>query len=111
MRKSIRNLLKVGKCYFRLGYYDRNLSVPFIESYFFLGPDLYPDATGYWFFQSAQEYLDGLPSNDEANCEGHGVIGLSDDDLEDIVDWDGLIEELSENKKMQDQGKFLSQRI
>ncbi|KQZ43136.1 hypothetical protein [Duganella sp. Root1480D1] len=111
MRKSLKNQLEIGKCYFRLGYYDRNLTVPFMDSFFFIGRDLYLGTSGIWFFQSAEAFLNGQPINLEARPEDNGVIGLSEEELEDIVDWSGLIEEFVLNKKMQDEGKFLSQRV
>lgn len=110
MRKPIDHLLEVGKNYFLLGYYDRDLSVPFVEAYFFLGKNLFPDDVGdYWFFQNAQPFLDGVTVSTEAECEQAGVIRVPTEGLADFVDWQGLIDELLENKRMQDQGKFLSQ--
>jgi len=110
MKKPLAELLVVGKCYFRLGYYDRNLSIPFVEPFIFIGKDLYPDAIGYWFFQSAQEFLDGVSATSVDECEKSGISGYCLEDLEGLVDWAGLIEELSGNKNIQDQGGFLSQR-
>jgi hypothetical protein len=97
--------------YFRLGYYDRNLSVPFIETLFFLGRGLFEAADDGWFFQHAQNYLRQDSAGTIEECERAGVIVLCFDDLEDIVDWEGLISELTENKTMQDEGGFLSQRL
>lgn len=111
MRIPIVGLLKKDACYFRLGYYDRNLSVPFIETFFFLGKGMFEAADDSWFFQHAQYYLERASANTIQECERAGIIELSSDDLEDIVDWDGLISELAENKRMQEEGRFLSQRL
>ena len=102
--------LKENGCYFRLGYYDRNLSIPFIETLFFLGRGLFGTASDIYFFQNAQSYLEKAFACTLEECDLAGIIGLSFDDLGDIVDWDGLTNELSENKRLQDGGGFLSQR-
>jgi hypothetical protein len=110
MRRTITNSLKKEVCYFRLGYYDGNLSIPFIGTLFFLGQDIFGAASDVWFFQRAQCYLDEASADTIDECERAGIIELSSDDLEDIVDWEGLLSELAENNKMQDEGKFLFQR-
>jgi hypothetical protein len=111
MRKSLIDVLEVGTTYFRLGYYDRNLSVPFVETYVFVGINLFKiDEVDHWFFQSAQMYLGGLLASTLDECEEKGILAVPHEMLEDLVDWDGLINELQENKRMQDQGQFLSQR-
>ena len=111
MRKEITDILQVGKCYFHLGYYDKNLAFPFIETYFFLGKNLFPDV-GFdaWFFQEAPHFLGSNTPMSLDACEQNGVIHVPSHGLQDFMDWQGLIDELVENKVLQDQGKFLSQR-
>ena len=111
MRRPIVDSLRKDVVYFRLGYYDRNLSVPFIETLFFLGRGMFEAADDGWFFQHAQNYLRHDSARIIEESERAGIVELSSDDLEDIVDWDGLISELAENKRMQDEGGFLSQRL
>lgn len=111
MRKLVIDVLEVGKTYFRLGYYDRNLSVPFLDTYVFVGKNLFKiGEVDHWFFQTAQLYLEGALASTLDECEEKGILGVPYESLDDLVDWDGLINELQENKRMQDQGKFLSQR-
>ena len=111
MRIPINDSLRKEVCYFRLGYYDRNLSIPFVEPLFFLGKGLFETGGDNCFFQHAQQYLEKVSAEMIEDCDRAGIIELSADDLEDIVDWNGLISELVENKRMQDEGKFLSQRL
>lgn len=112
MRKEIRDVLQVGECYFHLGYYDRDLSVPFMETYFFIGKDLFPEV-GFeaWFFQAAPQFLEGNAPMSLEECEQACVVAVPAAGLRDFVDWQGLIRELAENKALQEQGKFLSQRM
>ena len=98
----------IGKCYFHLGYYDRNLSIPFVEPFFFLGRDLFSEGLGFFFFQGAVAYLDGEKLTSFDACDQKGVILVGEDDLDIFVEWSGLLSELNENKKMQDQGHWYS---
>ena len=86
--------------------------MPFIETYFFLGKNLFPDI-GFdaWFFQGASQFLEGHTPKILDECAQIGVVAVPDDGLSDFVDWEGLVDELVENKALQDQGKFLSQRM
>lgn len=111
-RENIAENLKVGDCYFHLGYYDRNLSIPFVDTYFFIGKNLFSEVDyDSWFFQSPPQFLEGRVANTLDNCEEAGIFVVPVDGLEDFVDWNGLISELSENNRLQGQGKCLSQVV
>ena len=101
---------EIGKCYFHLGYYDKNLSTPFVEPFFFLGKDLFTEGAGFSFFQGASAYLDGEKLNSLDDCEQKDVMLVGEDDLDTFVDWNGMLSELTENKKMQDQGLWFSEK-
>jgi len=110
MRNDVTGMLEIGKCYFHLGYHDRNLTVPFVTPYFFLGKDLFPGMEC-WFFQGAPEFMEGQkPPEFAEDIDQVGIVAVPADGLTDFVDWSGLVAELSENKKLQDQGRFYSQK-
>ncbi|GGP24855.1 hypothetical protein GCM10010971_06740 [Silvimonas amylolytica] len=111
MRPDIVNRLQTGKACFLLSDHDRDLAVPFIETWFFHGKDLFHE-TGFevWFFPEPSHFLDGYVAQNLEGCEPASVMSVPADGLPDFVDWQGLIDELAKNTSLQDQGKFLSQR-
>lgn len=98
-----------GQCYFMLGYCDRDLRIPDIETYICLGKNIFgPQSEDCWYFQEARSFVeDGRATS---MSDPH-VMTITKEALSNFVDWRGLIEELTENKKMQDQGKTLAQRV
>ena len=94
-----------GQIYFLVAYLDRALRIPDISTYACIGK-----RENDWYFQEAASYeKDGLMALSEA--PGHpGSLCISDKDVSGILDWDGLIAELSDNKAMQDKGKSLAER-
>lgn len=97
-----------GAIYFLVAYLDRALRVPKIETYFCVGRDA---AEKVWYFQRAESFVqNGLLSL--ADAPGNSdCLSLADDEAGDgLLDWDGLVKELADNKAMQDQGRSLSER-
>lgn len=97
--------LKPGGIYFLVAYLDRSLRVPHISTYASVGQD--GDA---WYFQDAESFVkDGLL--DISAAVGHpDCLCLTAEGAADLLDWDGLVAELAENKSMQDQGRSFAER-
>jgi hypothetical protein len=101
-----------GQCYFMLGYCDRDLRIPDIETYIFLGRNVFgPQSEDLWYFQEARSFVEHGRVKTTSDPNYEHVMGIAKDALSSFVDWRGLIEELTENKKMQEQGKTLAQRV
>lgn len=101
-----------GQCYFMFGYCDRDLRIPDIDTYIFLGRNVFgPKSEDRWYFQEARSFVEHgrITTTSDPNYEH--VMAITKDALSNFVDWRGLIEELTENKKMQEQGKTLAQRM
>jgi len=51
--------LKVGGCYFLLGYFDEDLRLPSIETYIYLGKNILDETEGdaRWYFQEAESFV------------------------------------------------------
>jgi hypothetical protein len=88
----------LGEPVFLLGYRDRQLMMPFVEPYVFIGVYSTSEATSKrWYFQGASDYLSApisvarLP---EARQEG--LLGLTREGLETMARWDDLVAELAE---------------
>jgi hypothetical protein len=100
-----------GQCYFLLGYCDRELRIPDIETYIYLGRNVFgPQSEDCWYFQEARSFVEhGLvTTTSDANFEH--VMTITKEALSNFVDWSTLIAELTENKKLQEQGKSLAQK-
>jgi hypothetical protein len=85
MKPSIEDKFGVGKVYFVLGYYDANLLFPFVESYVYLGENLFDDdaasgANGY-YFQDAKSYSQ-CGENLARTFEGVRILRQEEEDLE-----------------------------
>jgi len=87
-----------------------HLSIPFVEPFFFLGKDLFAEGAGFSFFQGASAYLDGAKLNCFDDFEQSDVMLVGEDDLDTFFDWNEMLSELMENKKMQDQGHWFSEK-
>lgn len=94
-----------GQIYFLVAYLDRALRIPHISTYACVGRH-----DGAWYFQEAVSFKkEGLLEISAAL--GHPeCLCITDADVSGILNWDGLVAELSENKAMQDQGRSLAER-
>ena len=97
-----------GAIYFLVAYLDRALRIPKIETYFCVGHNAAEKA---WYFQEAESFVKSgplsvadAPGNSDCLCLAGEHVG------DGLLDWDGLVKELAENKAMQDQGRSLSER-
>jgi hypothetical protein len=92
-----------GNCYFLVGYFDNSLCIPEIETYIFVGKNLFPEDAGgkdAWYFQKPGTYLQHGPFHKLPPSEDYEPLMMGLDILEvSIKDLDGLSEFLTEIKK------------
>ena len=94
--------------YFLVAYLDRDMRIPKIETYICVGQDL---SNGDWYFQTAESFAkDGLLTVERA-ADDDQCLCLADQHVADgMLTWDRLVDELQENKTMQDRGMSLAQK-
>jgi hypothetical protein len=95
-----------GKCYFLIRYYDRSLKVPEIDTYIFIGQHKVGKDNNYWMFQEPRSYL----SVGQMDRDSKEVICLSEEEVLNFLSWEDMLEELRQNKVMQDAGRSFSER-
>lgn len=90
-----KNLI-LGKCYFHLNYFDKDLKLPDIKTLIYIGENAGFDRTceTLWLFQNAESYIG---SSDVSGSKG--VVALQT--LSALRDWEGLISELKERMVVQ----------
>jgi hypothetical protein len=83
-----------GNCYFSVHFYDNDLLLPMIDTLVYVGQDSDQDEGRLWLFKEP----DSPPSPDEQEGESEppALIGFSDKQLHEIVDFDGLMQRLRE---------------
>ena len=59
----------------------------------------------------AESFIEKGSASQRASAVYEDVTPVTKDGLSNFVNWQGLIDELTENKIMQDQGKSFSERI
>lgn len=83
-----------GNCYFSVHFYDNDLLLPMIDTLVYVGQEIERDEGRLWLFKEP----DSPPSPDEQEGESEppALIGFSDRQLHEIVDFDGLMQRLRE---------------
>lgn len=90
-----------GQPVFLLGYHDRDMSLPFVEPYVFLGvQNASEDSRARWYFQRADSFL-ANPVTDLGTAEGDDLLTVGREGLATFVDWVGLVAELAEGLERQ----------
>ena len=103
--------LALEQTYFMLGYYDRALRIPFVQTYIYLGLNILGKTDAdYWFFQEAGSFVSAGSAVHRTAGVDEDIISVTEDGLSNFVSWSGLIAELSENKAMQESGRSLSEK-
>jgi hypothetical protein len=93
--------LQRGQPVFLLGYHDREMRLPFVEPFVFLGVEQAADGSAAaWYFQRAESFLRS-PITDLEAAEGDEVLAVGRDGLCTFVDWAGLVAELAEGLESQ----------
>jgi hypothetical protein len=104
----MKSLPTPGAIYFLVAYLDRALRIPKIETYFCVGRDAAEKA---WYFQQAESFVKNGPRSIADAPGDPDCLRLDDEHVDDgLLDWDGLVKELADNKAIQDQGRSLSER-
>lgn len=94
--------LTPGQPVFLLGYHDREMRLPFLEAYVFLGVRTQDEVQSErWCFQQAEAYLRSPIESIEAAQSREGVLYADKEGLGTMVDWIGLVAELAE--RLEDQ--------
>lgn len=102
---------KLGQCYFLLGYCDRDLRIPDIHTYLYLGCNIFgQQSEDCWYFQEAKSFVECGPVTSRSDAGWEQVMEVTKDGLSNFFDWWGLTSELTENKRLQEQGKTLAQK-
>ncbi len=83
-----------GNCYFSVGFYDDNLVLPMIDTLVYIGQENDPEHGRVWLFKEPDTPLS--PEQQATSSEPPELIGFSDQQLHEIVDFDGLIQHLRE---------------
>jgi hypothetical protein len=99
---------EIGHCYFLLGHYDRRFRFPYIQTFVFIGKNLdnpQRKSEELWFFQEPQSYIERGASVPRDGIDSPEITMVKKDGLEGFVDWSGLIDNLTANKKALEQGK------
>ncbi len=83
-----------GNCYFSVHFYDNDLLLPMIDTLVYVGQEIDQDERRLWLFKEPESPPD--PEEQEVVPESPALIGFSDKQLHEIVDFDGLIRRLGE---------------
>lgn len=95
-----------GNCYFALFYHDKDLKVPDIRTFIYVGESSEAESNDsnskWWSFVDAESYLSSDASNKNK------IQRFDNESLFSIFDLGGLIDELSRNKECQDKGEIFN---
>jgi hypothetical protein len=83
-----------GNCYFSVGYYDSDLLLPTIVTLLYVGEDRDEDGQRMWVFEEPANPPD--PDADLQGDEDRPLIGFTDAQLHQILDFPGLLSTLGE---------------
>ena len=83
-----------GNCYFSVAFYDKDLLLPMIDTLVYVGQEIDQDEGRLWLFKEPESQPS--PEEQEVAPEPPVLIGFSDKELHEIVDFDGLIQKLRE---------------
>jgi hypothetical protein len=82
-----------GNCYFSVHFYDNDLLLPMIDTLVYVGRED-QDEGRLWLFREPES--PPSPDEQEGESEVPALIGFSDRQLHEIVDFDGLMQRLRE---------------
>ena len=83
-----------GNCYFSVGFYDNDLVLPMIDTLVYVGQETDQDEGRLWLFKEPES--PSSPDEQHPSSEPAALIGFSDGQLDEIVDFDGLMQRLRE---------------
>ena len=76
-----------GNCYFSVGFYDNDLVLPMIDTLVYVGQETDRDEGRLWLFKEPES--PSSPEEQDPPSEPAAVIGFSDSQLHEIVDFNG----------------------
>jgi hypothetical protein len=79
-----------GNCYFMVGFHDRDLLFPYISTLKYLRCAIDSENGRRWLFEEPNE----PPEGSQETSDNESVVALLDEQLYQVVDFPGLIEEL-----------------
>jgi hypothetical protein len=94
--------LRIGQCYFLIAYCDPHFLVPKIRTLIFQGKEETLERGPVWTFATPRSTE--IPGRIEIDADD--VLNAPTELLSSILDWDGLVRELTENKRAQDRGEI-----
>lgn len=83
-----------GNCYFSVHFYDNDLLLPMIDTLVYVGQEIDQDEGRLWLFKEPES--PPRPAEQEGESRAPALIGFSDQQLHEIVDFDGLMQTLRE---------------
>jgi hypothetical protein len=91
------NTLQEGKCYFLVLFSDRNLTIPIITTYIYVGKNLEKARTAKdrWYFQDPDSYLRYGCFLQIPRGRKHAIFVADKDDVAAMFNLAGLIQALS----------------
>ena len=82
-----------GNCYFSEHFYDNDLLLPMIDTLLYVGQEIDHDERRLWLFKEPES---ASSLEEDPSSEPPALIGFSDKQLHEIVDFDGLMQRLRE---------------
>ena len=97
------SFLRRGQPVFLIGYHDREMRLPFVEPYVYIETTQPNEGAAHWYFQKAESFVRD-PLNSASTCVGRDdVLEVGRDGLASLVDWPGLVAELTDGLDAHDQ--------
>ncbi|NOT39067.1 MAG: hypothetical protein HOP13_01085 [Alphaproteobacteria bacterium] len=86
--------LRSGEVYFSISYLDESLLIPTMETFVFLGRDLFREGGNHLFFQRAESYAAGRPRAREKDRPNQ-LLEAKPDELSNMFDLAGAVDALA----------------
>lgn len=83
-----------GNCYFSIHFYDKDLLLPCIDTLVYVGQEIDEDEGHLWLFKEPERASN--PEEQNVTPEPAALLALPDEQLHEIVDFDGLVQRLRE---------------
>lgn len=88
--------LREGECYFAVAYCEDRSGYPVIETYVFIGKDVFDGDNGCWYFQEVEPYvLHNGKSVDKAKQRKCDLISIDEGQIAGMFDFPRLAEALA----------------
>lgn len=93
--------LVIEQVYFIVSFHDKNLLIPEIKTYIFLGESLLDEATEAvtFFFQGAEQFIELGRWEQKKDAVEFDVLIMKEDFLEYVFDYSGLQDQIELMKK------------